>query len=241
MPRGEGCKHCNAKTLLSFDTTTICPQMRRGHPCIYCYVAASREDTFRAKAVIYDDEYDGWVLRMRPETVQRLRDMGGLRMFSFGDYLRRHRKEIKKFLDDCQVRELPVKAITKIVQFVYDWHDHSAIQVINVCVDDFKGRQGRSPISMSVAMKLRERYRKVRVRAVVLSEEELKKFGGDLRVDILTLNHGNNGFHQFSMEEHEAAAAKYPNRVCCELKVCDGCTVLCGTRRRRRLKKKRRA
>jgi len=148
-------------------------------------------------------------------------------MFAFGDYLRKHAKEVEKFLADCQARQLPVKAITKVVRFVYDWHDHPAMQLINVSVDNLKAG-GRSPITLKTALELRKNFRKVRIRAVALSPEDLVLFGKNKRVDVITLNHGRNGFYNFSHDERDEAAKAYPGRVCCVNSVCDGCTTLCG-------------
>ena len=228
MSEGTGCRHCNAKTILSFDTTTMCNKMRRGHPCVYCYVSNSRDGGFRSKSVIMDDKYDGWVKRLRPETVSRLEEIGGLRMFAFGDYLRKHRMEVRKFLEDCQDVMIPVKAITKVFSFVSDWHDHPAISVLNVSVDNVTGKGGRSPISLEVAEELRARYRKVRIRSVCLSDDDVEFFGKNKKVDVLTLNHGRNGFKVFSAAEHKAIEARYPDRVCCVNRTCEGCSVRCG-------------
>lgn len=227
MSEGTGCRHCNAKTLLSFDTTTVCAKARSGHPCIYCYVESARQDGWRPKSVIWDDKYDGWVRRLRPDTIKRLAAMGGLRMFAFGDYLAKHRPEIAKFLNDCQDRQVPVKAITKVIRFVRDWHDHPSICVLNVSIDNLKSG-ARSPISEVVALELRQRYRKVRVRAVCLSDEDVEHFAGNLFIDVLTLNHGRNGFKDFTVTERNKISAKYPGRVCCTGGVCDGCECRCG-------------
>ena len=222
-----GCRHCNAKTIISFDTTTVCAKARRGHPCIYCYVASSRNEGFRAKSVITDDKYDGWVKRLRPETMVRLEAVGGLRMFAFGDYLSKHKKEVRAFLEDCQDIMMPVKVITKVVAFVRDWVDHPAISVLNVSIDSLK-KGGRSPISLEVARKLRKNYRKVKIRAVILSDEDVKFYGSKKYIDVLTLNHGRNAFKSFSHAELEKVATKYPGRVCCIQPTCEGCKVRCG-------------
>jgi len=225
---GVGCKHMNAKTHLSFDTTTICVKARRGTPCMYCYVDVARGSSFRAKSVIDKDTYDGWVSRLRPETVNRLKATGGIRMFAFGDYLRTHKVEIYKFLDDCQEARLPVKAITKVVQFVYDFHDHPALRLINVSVDNLSGTRRRSPVALRMAKKLKAKYDKVFIRAVILNNDDIQLYAEDPDIDVLTLNHGNNGYVVFSNKVKKELIKKYPGRVCCENVTCDGCKTLCG-------------
>jgi hypothetical protein len=229
-----GCKHSNAKTHLSFDTTTMCVKKRRGTPCLYCYVEHSRDHGYNAKRYIEKDTYDGWVQRLRPQTIKRLNKMGGIRTFAFGDYLKTHEKEIRKFLDDCQLCRLKVKVITKIVKFVYDFHDHPAIGIINLSVDNLSNTNKRSPISLELARDLRVNYFKCAIRAVVLNDVDLEYFGADEDIDVITLNHGQNGFKQFSKKEVKAAVKKYPTRVCCEFDTCDGCKTLCGFPGKRR-------
>jgi hypothetical protein len=225
----KGGKHTNAKTKLSYDLSTICPLIRAGKGCEYCYVAAQREsDGWLKKQESDYDKYDGWVLRLRQDTVDELNEVGGIRMFSFGDYFPEHRKDVDRFLEDCDVRGLRAKAITKQLSFVKHFHDNPVISVIHVSVDNLKGRVGRSPITHTMAQRYRNLYDKVRVRSVVLSDEDMEYFGSQDWVDILTFNHAMNGFKLFSREEVEAAAKRFAGRVCCETKKCKGCKVRCG-------------
>jgi hypothetical protein len=172
-------------------------------------------------------EYDGFVLRMRQETVDMLNSMGGCRMFSSGDFLRTQRKQVFAFLDDCATRGLKAKTITKNVHFVYEAHDHPAITVINLSVDSLGPRQG-SPVPLTLAKQLKERYSKLRIRCVVLDDNDLAKYGDDVDIDVITLNHGANGFKWFSEEERANASEKYPGRVCCLTGKCLTCSIHCG-------------
>ena len=225
----KGGKHNNAKTGLSFDTSTICPLTAAGKPCAYCYVNTQRVNGgYLKKGLSNHDPYDGWVLRLRQETVDKLNGVGGIRMFSFSDYHVKHRKDIERFLGDCDMRNLRAKAITKQISFIKHHHDNPVISVIHLSIDNLKGRVGRSPITHPMAKRMRELYDKVIVRAVILNDEDAEYFGGQDWVDVLTFNHGGNGFKQFRKVDLKAAAKKYPNRVCCVGENCFDCETKCG-------------
>lgn len=226
------CKHKNQKTEMSFDTTTRCNAERRGRPCAYCYVKMHRDyGDYLSKTYIDHEKYEGFVLRMRDSTVQKLNKVGGIRMFSFGDYLRTHRRDIHNFLDDCQLRGLRCKAITKVLRFVDDFHDYPALDVINISVDRVHTKGSNlagSPISYEAARRYRDKYHKAVIRCVVLDDEDLKFFGSRDWVDVITLNHGQNGFKNFSHEEISIADVTYSGRVCCAMHKCAGCGTMCG-------------
>lgn len=228
--RFKGGKHSNAKTGLSFDTTTICPLTRAGKPCAYCYVNAQRVNGgYLKKGVSDHDPYDGWVLRLRQETVDRMNKAGGIRMFSFADYVVKHRKDVERFLADCDMRSLKAKAITKQVSFIHHFHDNPVITTIHVSIDNLKGKVGRSPITHPMAKRLRGLYDKVKVRCVVLCDEDEKYFGAQKWVDILTYNHAAvKGFKQYDRAYLKAAHKRFPGRVCCVTGECATCPVKCG-------------
>lgn len=224
-----GGKHMNQKTGLSFDTTTVCSLARAKVPCEYCYVQSERDNKgWFAKGRILYDRYDGFVMRLRQDKIDKLNKTGGIRMFSFGDFLQTHHKDVERFLDDCLLRGLDAKAITKQVKFIEWYHAHGAIKVIHLSIDNLQGDVGRSPITHPLARRIRQTHRKVQIRAVVLNQDDLDYFGKQKWVDILTLNHGNNGFHWFKKEERQAAANLYPGRVCCVSKNCFDCEIRCG-------------
>lgn len=216
----------NGKTLRSFDVTTVCARARAGNPCPYCYVETARKHGFRPKSVVDYTPYDGWVMTLKQDTIDRLNAMGGCRMFSFADYEPSFRADCRRFLGDCCLRGLSAKTVTKVPLFVAHHHDNPAISVIHLSVDSLK--KGGSQVRHETAIRMRERYRKVLVRAVCLSREDLEHFGTCGWVDILTLNHGQNGFHQFSQAERDEAARQYGGRLCCADKVCEKCSVRCG-------------
>ncbi len=218
----------NYKTGLSFDPTTMCLKMRRGTPCEYCYVAYHRDkgDMFSTQVVDLIN-YDGEVLRQRVATVADMNKVGGIRMFSSGDFLRTHRKHVIAFLNDCQTRGMQAKAITKNIHFVYEMHDHLALSCVNLSIDSL-GPTAGSPVPYNLAVNVKKDYHKVRIRCVALSPDELTTYGDDKNVDVITLNHGKNGFYNFSDEEIAEAQRRYPGRVCCTTGKCDTCGLRCG-------------
>jgi hypothetical protein len=217
----------NHKTLISFDVSTRCPRTRAGRPCPYCYVdAPRRHGGARAKRVRDRIPYDNWVLNLKQATVDRLNAMGGVRMFAFGDYEAKRRRDVSRFLGDCLLRGLGAKAITKAPPFLERHHDAPALWTAHLSVDSLGAAGGG--IAYAEARRLRARYAKTLVRAVCLSPEDLEFFGSRPWVDILTLNHGANGFHRFTPAEKLAAAARYGDRLCCAGGVCAACDVRCG-------------
>lgn len=224
-----GGKHSNSKTVMSFDPTTICPLQRAGKPCEYCYVQTQRRNGgWLKKGMSKYDPYDDFVLRLRQESIDELNDVGGMRMFSFGDYLPQFKKDVDRFLYHCSLRKLGTKAITKQIKFIKTFHDYPSLKTIHLSVDNLKGNVGRSPITHPMAMKIRQLYKKVKIRAVVLSHEDLEYFGKQDWVDILTLNHGANGFHMFTAKERDEAVENHPGKICCAHKTCAACEIQCG-------------
>ena len=235
MSNPTGCgssKEHNGKTLLSFDLTTVCPKLARGDACVYCYVKTGRDTGIRAKAVKEYAPYAGhrWPLTLTCAMKGRLSAMGGIRMFGSSDYSARHRKDVDQFLADCLIAGLKAKAITKQELFLIHHHDHEALAVINVSIDRLGPEWGsrRSQIGERKARALKEQYHKAKIRAVCLSPEDVEYYGSKPEIDILTLNHGRNGFHWFSHEEVRQATERWPGRVCGEDRVCDQCRVRCG-------------
>lgn len=218
----------NTKTYRSFDTSTICPRREEGNSCPYCYVENERvHGSMYGKREIKEIPYDGMVMRMSPNTIEKLNAMGGMRMFAFSDYIPKHAAWVRQFLDECEFRGLGTKVITKVPLFIRHFHDHPAINVIHASVDSIG-----YGIPYARAKRDREQFAKVRVRAVCLNPEDLEWFGRQEWVDILTLNHGfgkgNNRYHRFTPEERERAAIAYGTRLCCQTHVCATCHVKCA-------------
>lgn len=231
---GVGGKHENSKTGLSVDFTTVCRRVREGRPCPYCYVHTQRKNGgYLQKTVIDYEPYDGFVLRLTRQMIRKLNRMGGIRMFSFGDYMPEHAVDIEMCLDDCVKVGLGVKVITKETEFIRRFHGHQAIKIIHLSIDNIGG-----PINHSRAQAYRRSYAKVAIRAAVMNQKDLENLGSKPYVDILTLNHAANGFHIFKRSEIRKAARQYPGRVCCTTHGCSDCPVRCGLDKRGRIRRK---
>jgi hypothetical protein len=192
-------------------------------------VTDARRRGFNAKEECDHQSYDGFVMRFSEAVVAELNMMGGIRIFSFGDYMPELDDDIEGCLDDCWRKGLSAKAITKQPSFIERFHYHPALRVINISVDNLAGDIGRSPITHTHAQKLREKWPKVLVRCVALTQDDLEFFGGCPWIDVITLNHVNRRpYHHFSREEVAKAEKLYPGRVCCETGKCSTCSVRCG-------------
>lgn len=228
--------HKNKKTLYSVDFTTICPRVRQGTPCRYCYVHRRRVNTGKGKKEIEYVPYNGFVRDFRPSIIAKLNAFGGLRMFAYADYMPEHDADISRFLADCKNAGLQAKALTKHVGFIEKFGSHTALSVINVSVDNLEDPYG-SPVSLEEAWDLRQRFGNVLIRAVIVDEEDLVVFGDKSRADILTLNHAlwpstpKKRCHMFSNVEKQEIATRFPGRVCASgpSGKCSDCPVKCGT------------
>jgi len=211
----------NSKTHRCVDFTTICPRRREGKPCAYCYVETARKNNFNAKALIDHVKYDGVIRRLDKVTLDNLRQCGGLRLFSFSDYMPEHDADIKAMLDDCLRVGLTVKAITKQPAFVRKYHDHPAIGIIHMSVD----RVG-SGVKHRIAREYRKKYAKAAVRCVVLNDADLTYFQSKDWIDVITLNHGANGFKPYR-NAVKASLAEADPRICCVSGKCISCKLKC--------------
>jgi hypothetical protein len=209
----------NGKTYRSLDISTNCPKRQAGKPCSYCYVESSRQGGFRAKEVHDRINYDHDILRLKADTIKRLNSMGGLRLFSFGDYLPWMDDTLKEIFADAKKMGLKLKAITKVPEFVEKFNEY--IDIINVSVDNLG-----EGMDIETAKALRDKYANVKVRAAIMSHEDLKALSW---VDILTLNHAKNDYHLFTPTEKAQIIKDYPGKVCCETNKCETCKVKCGT------------
>lgn len=213
----------NIKTYKSLDLSTNCPKLVAGHPCSYCYVESARKKGVMAKRIEDKCEYNNDILRLRQSTVDKLNECGGLRLFSFGDYLPWMDDQLEIIVEDAKQRNLKLKAITKVPQFVEKFNQK--IDIINVSIDNLdEGMQ------WPVAIDLAEEYDNVRVRAAIMSYEDLEVLNW---VNIITLNHAHNGYHLFSKRELTLIAERFPNKLCCTTGRCITCPIKCGLIERR--------
>ncbi len=218
VEEGKSCVCSNQKTYKSLDLTSICPKLLAGDPCKYCYVQTSREEGFNAKIVYGRITYNGEISRMNQATITKLNECGGLRVFSFADYYSWMDDDLEKIVADAKKRGLKLKAITKQAQFVHKfWKD---FDVIHVSVDNIG-----DGMAWETAKNLREMYPTVLVRSVITKDEDIQALAW---TDILTLNHGNNGFKNYSKKNNDQLSQVFPGKVCCSTGKCQTCKVKCG-------------
>jgi len=117
---------------------------------------------------------------------------------------------------------LGVKVITKQTAFIKKFHNHKAINVIHISVDTVG-----SGVRLSTASNMKNRYDKVAIRCVCLSDKDVEFYGKNDNIDILTLNHGRNGFQQFHGVKRYAIEKKYAGRICCNTGKCESCKIKC--------------
>lgn len=214
----------NSKTGFSIDCTTDCPKRRAGKACQYCYVEQSRKVGFNAKNIVETCLYNHEILRFSAAKIAKLNVSGGIRMFSFGDYMVEHRATIQAILDDCATMGLLVKVITKVPEFIEEFHSHPAIRRINVSVDNVG-----DGVDWNVAKSLRKKYSKVRIRSAIMRPEDVQALAFS---DVFTFNHASGlshlGYRKFSKIENMNYFASLDGKVCCSTGACFSCPLKCG-------------
>jgi hypothetical protein len=222
--KNVGCLQANGKTGLSIDVTTDCPKRRAGNACKYCYVEQSRKMGYNPKSIIESCPYHGEILKFSRDKVEFLNECGGIRLFSFGDYMPEHRDILRTILDDCQSIGLNVKAITKQVDFVQEFVNHPALRVIHLSIDNVG-----DGVEWNTAKSLRKMHSKVLIRCAVMRTDDVQAMEFS---DIFTFNHAVGlkalGYRKFSKVEVSKYAETLGNRVCCTTGACFSCPVKCG-------------
>lgn len=208
----------NDKTIRSLDLSTECPKRRAGNPCSYCYVEAARRKGFRAKAVCDRIPYNNEILRMPNGMIEALNSTGGLRLFSFGDYMDWMDEDLERVFIDATTRGLKLKAITKVPALIEKFHDH--FTVMHISIDNVG-----DGVNHEVAKKLRQEYSNVRVRCAIMKDEDIEALSW---ADIFTFNHAQNGYKMYSKKAIADFAEILPGKVCCITGKCITCEVKCG-------------
>ena len=232
----------NGKTFRSYDVTLACPKRRPDRapgvePCPYCFVEAEREEAnlirrrgkkpSRCPTGLIDQlEYTNEVLGMHQPTIDKLNLGGGIRMFSYADWVdtAKNRAMTCKFLDDCKKVGLNVKVITKQPGFVRLFHDHPAIKTINLSVD-LVG----AGIDEETIQELRSEYPKCTIRGVALVPEDAIALRDT--ADVVTLFHAagtmgtemaKRGYETWSPRKWHADPANQ-GKTCCAGHKCHKC------------------
>lgn len=214
----------NAKTIESFDCSTNCPKRVAGRPCSYCYVEASRAIGYNAKKICSACTYNHEVLRFRREKIDKLNSVGGIRMFSFGDYMPQFDDMIESFLDDCLKVGLKVKVITKQTAFIDKFGLHPAINVINISVDNVG-----DGVPWDIAKEYREVFPKVRIRSAIMRDSDVEALAFS---DVFTFNHASGlkkyDYKKYRKAEVQAWNEKLEGKVCCASGGCKNCSLKCA-------------
>lgn len=167
-------------------------------PCSYRYVEMARRKAIAyhqagapitgvnfamAKQIYKMVPYDGAILTWSQKRIDELNQRGGLRLFSFSDYIRAaHRVEVEKLLNDAKARELSIKAITKNPHFVEDFADRGI--TINISIDDLGFGYPKEQAIADAA-----KYDNVHIRAVGLNIEHIQQLSEEGVADVITPYH----------------------------------------------------
>ncbi len=139
VAHGSSAMSVNQKTVFSFDCSTVCPKLARGEDCSYCYRMPGLMKGGRVKSIDAKAHYNNDVMKWSQEKIDLLNSMGGLRVFSFGDYAdTSHCNEmLDRLIKQSKERKLRLKAITKRPDFVEKYSKDIAATggIINVSVD----------------------------------------------------------------------------------------------------------
>jgi len=235
-----------------------------GHdvPCSYCYVeqnrrqavilhnegaARTRIDYEKVKTMLTAIPYVDYLIKKKKngefvfsdEKVAEANQRGGLRMFSFSDYIKSaHRAQIELLLEHAKERGLSIKAITKRPEFVEDFA-HTGI-TINMSIDE----EGTG-MDQSIAFALQKKYPNAHVRTVAKNPADFARLGEEKKIGIITLFHGTKeqtppGFENMSYKSKSVKDIleknpEYRNKTCClnEAKCFNGkkdtqCVANCG-------------
>lgn len=214
----------NSKTIKSVDISTVCPKRRNNDECIYCYVKSARDIGFNAKKEHDHIPYKGEIKRLRSGTINTLNKVGGIRFFSFGDYMVEHDQDVKEALQDCQDIGLSAKAITKVPEFAEKYANHPAISVINLSIDNV----GHG-INHELACDMRNFFPKVNIRSVILNDSDVEALHF---ADVFTFNHASNivklGYKLYKKADLLSWNDKLDGKVCCVTGHCITCDLKCG-------------
>lgn len=219
---GRGALRGNSKTLLSVDITGDCPWRAAGSPCTYCYVEQPRSydaiggQTGGKVAKVFDQApYRGDILDMPDMLVKFFNEqMGGLRVFSMGDYRQKDLEILNRVVADARKRGLQLKVITKQPEMIERFANQKHMR-FNVSTDFSKdwgaaiARGNRKleyvltdpdnkgvhelvsyGMPMDQAKAFRTANKNVAVRYVAVNRADAIHAVVDPQIDVVTLYHG---------------------------------------------------
>jgi hypothetical protein len=180
----------NMKTIISIDVTTDCPFNAMGRGCMYCYVIHARLGA-RGKQVLAYLPYNGDILELPDELVDFLNSVGGVRMYSFGDYV--------PYVLESRIRDTYERA--KKGHLVDEILADAERKGLLMEVELPDGRVERAVNTDRVIEQILEdaRQRGLRVKAITKQPEFIDKYAQRFR-DILTINYSLDFEPQFMPE-----------------------------------------
>lgn len=217
--KGVSAVRGNPKTIMSIDISTDCPMRQLGKPCLYCYVENPRtwekmgkQGVNHAPKVIGYAPYNNEILEMPQGLVDFMNDvLGGLRVFSLGDFTPQTWNTFDRILKDARKRGLTLKAITKQPMFIEAFGNKEGV-IINVSTDfdpshadvitDHKALQQliadeaaqKETISVAPtkkqAIRWKEKYKNVKIRYVAVNRSDAIRAIADPAYDVVTIYHG---------------------------------------------------
>lgn len=220
----------NGKTFYTVDFTTTCRKHRFGRPCPYCFVDDARQLRCNYKRMFPFTEYQNDMENLAKKHIPILNRIGGIRLFSFADYTGTNWQgpsaykledieedmdtQIEQFLNDCLKYGVICKAITKNPSFIKNWHDHPAISVINISIDNMQKRVNGEIVTFGVdwglARSLRDEYPKVKIRSVAMNNADINDLI-DIS-DVITLQHATGLHAMRDYEKDEEGNLKYDEK-----------------------------
>ncbi len=233
----EGYKGEFIPTLADVTTTDGLEKLRHEHPKTYNdYMKAMRKKgVANPKVVELRTDYRGEISKLRKETIEKIRHIGGLRIQSFSDFETPHLIDMMQAVIDMAGKKLTAQAYTKVPNFAWAFGD-TGIK-INLSLIAKKDKDGnlvydedgrlmfdsKEGMPIEEALKLRERYpENVGTIVVGISEEHIKAAMADDRIDMIIPFHrsgwgkaefeglGLTGYEDFQAEQEEYLINPYP-------------------------------
>ena len=215
-------------TIDEVTTSDGLEKLRKEHPQAYqdFINAMNKKGTMNPKVVQLRTDYKGEIRSMTPAQIQKVKDIGGLRVQSFSDFETPHLLDMAQAVMDMSAKGLTAQAYTKVPNFPWAFGDTGIkinLSLIgkgtgvdsqgNLIFDDVEG------MPFDEAMKLRDRYSKnVGTILVGINDEHIKAAMADPRIDFIIPFHKSgwskeelnkmpvlNGYSDYTDSQNEKA------------------------------------
>ena len=196
-------------TLDQVTTSDGLEELRKTHPQAYqdFINAMNKKGTMNPKVVQLRTDYRGEVSKMTPAQIQKVKDIGGLRIQSFSDFETPHLLDMTQAVMDMAAAGLTAQAYTKVPNFAWVFGDTGVkinLSLIgrgtgldengNLIFDDVEG------MPIEEAIKLRTRYSKnVGTILVGMNDEHIIAAMADGRIDFIIPFH-KSGWSQAELD-----------------------------------------